>query len=100
MGLTERNWEQSRLIDRPLTLAERFEIEHGKWYRDVLAKEKGDERAKGVRAFNLGDATGKQLQAIDEYLENQGKSRGRGLTTWMKWNELTYYDILQMQSPK
>ena len=84
---------------KPLSIYERFREEHGSWYDRVI---KAEERTLGkgnVKAFSVRTATVDQREAIRTYMEQQDIEDFAGFSTWLKWNEMTYYDILKIVSP-
>lgn len=97
LNMSDKQTIQKRLAS--ISPQQRYLEQHGDWYRNVLHKEAQDIRKEGIRAFNISQATEKQKTAIEQYLSLHDKKLGRGVTTWMKWSELTYYDILRAMSP-
>lgn len=84
---------------KPLSIYERFKQQHGAWYDRIQAAEEHTVGKGNVKAFSTLTATVNQREAIRAYANRVGYRDLRGFANYLKWSEMTYYDILKIESP-
>ena len=99
MGLNKVSKKTVQSRFKASSVWDRFRQQHGKWFDKWSSIQEGLADEEAIKPFDLTYATANQMDAIQLYMRQEGKTSISGFMTWMRWNEKTFYDILRTISP-